>query len=200
MEKIFASLLRDSLYAGHRVTAFRSPNVPYFGGGCGTGWPRLWSTLWGTLTLHLFGHWSCHGLMASKPLMGGWLCSWRTYGAMPCMPNQRGPLPVLCRRYLYQSVWGLLYLLLVWMWLRLIRRWAMVGVILILRPFRLRRPGGKCAASAGGAPAAPVAPNIRVRLCSVHTRISTSDQGWRTVGEACQDIYPSPGSQYGRWS
>ena len=73
--------------------------------------------------------------------MGGSLCSWRTYGAMPCRPNPRGPPPVLRRRYLYLFVRGLLYLLLIWMWRRLKRRWTALGLILILRPFRPRRSG-----------------------------------------------------------
>ena len=60
---------------------------------------------------------------------------------MPCMPNPRGPPPVLGRRYLYMSARGLPYLLLIWMWRRLKRRWTTMGVILVLRPFRPRRPG-----------------------------------------------------------
>ena len=121
-----------------------------YGGGGGAGWPRLWSRLWGTLTLQWLGYWSCRGLRASKLLMVGWLCSWRTCGAMPCMPSLRGPPPVRRRRYLYLSVRGLLYLLLIWMWRRFKRRWTALGVILTLRPFRphcqdlgspRRRPG-----------------------------------------------------------
>ena len=44
-------------------------------------------------------------------------------------------------RYLYLSVRGLLYLLLIWMWRKLKRRWTTLGLIVILQPFRPHRPG-----------------------------------------------------------
>ena len=46
---------------------------------------------------------------------------------------------MLGRRYLYLSMRGLLYLLVIWMWQKLGRRWTALGLIPILQPFRPRR-------------------------------------------------------------
>ena len=92
----------------------RFPNVPYF----------VW---WGRL--HQLATALKYALEYSDPAMvgapellrpvgvqgadGGQLCSWRSGGALPCMLNPRGPPQVLCQQYLYLSVRGLVYLLLI---------------------------------------------------------------------------------------
>ena len=146
-EKTFARLLRDSPTRVTSSTTYGKESLPppstapptsptSFAGGGGASRPRLWSTLLGNLTIRWLQHWCCCGLMAFKLLMGGWLCSWQSSGAMPCMPNPRGPPQVRCQRYLYVSVRGLLYLLVTWGWRRLKKRWTMMRLILIQRPFR----------------------------------------------------------------
>ena len=128
---------------GGAATAFhRSPSVPYF-----VWWGR-WRRL-ATALEYALGYsdravvWALElpWLVGVQAAEGGWLCSWRNCGPMPCVPNPSGPPPVLRRWYLYLSVRGLLYLLLIWMWWRLKRRWTTLGLILILRPFRPHRRG-----------------------------------------------------------
>ena len=100
-----------------------------------------------------------------------------------------------------RAVRGLLYLLLIWMWRRLKRRWTTMGLMVTLRPFRpLREDPGSPRPLPRVQQLACRNHCIRVRLRKVHTRIPTSDRGWRKTDEACHDICPGPGSWYAGWS
>ena len=174
-----------------------------FGGGGGAGWPRLRSTLWGTLTLRWLGHWSGCGLLVSKLLMG-WLCSWRTCGATPCRPNPRGPPGVLHWRYLYLSVRGLLCLLLIWMWRKLQRRWCDTRCDSDSTAVSSALSGsGESPASARNAPAAPAATTTSESASAEFTPGSQPPTGVggkrarhaRTIVQA-----PGTGTRYDSWS
>ena len=99
VEKTFVDLLRDSPYDRHRwhnlqrggaAAAFhRSPNVPYF----------VWWGRWrrqATAPEYALGYSAVVGALdlplpvGDQTAPGGWLCSWRTCGVMPCTPHPRG--------------------------------------------------------------------------------------------------------------
>ena len=120
-----------------------------FGGGAGGDWPRLWSTLWGTLTLQWLGHWSCRDLWASKLLLGAGCALGGPVGRHHVrhvrevvrgrwVRGTRACPGALGRGYPCLSLRGRLCLLLISMWRKHRRSWTALDLIRILRPFRPR--------------------------------------------------------------